>query len=173
MKFLIVLFLLTPTLSYAKVYTWINEQGVRVYGDEPPAHANKVELPDLQEMKMPKVVQKKEKEEEAAAEGFKGYEAFEIISPKEDHMITAEAAGNATIQLHIHPELQPKHEISLLLNGRIVETKAALYFELNNLNRGSHLLQAQIKHNGKLIISSPKRRIHVQRPSILNRSRSN
>jgi len=173
MKITILLFLLAPIFSYAQVYTWINEQGVRVYGDEPPAHASKAELPSIQEVKMPKVVQKPEIEEEIPDDGFKGYTLLEIISPKEDHMITAESAGNTTIQLHIRPELQPKHEVSILLDGRVVATKAQLYFELTNLNRGSHLLQAHIKENGKLLISSPKRRIHVQRPSILNRARSN
>ena len=173
MKITVLLFLLLPIFSYAQVYTWINEQGVRVYGDEPPAHANKANLPALQEVKMPKVVQTTESEEEIPVGGFQGYKILEIISPKEDHMITAESAGNTAIQLHIQPELQPKHEISILLDGRIAATKAQLYFELTNLNRGSHLLQAQIKHNGKLLISSPKRRIHIQRPSILNRPRPN
>ena len=173
MKLITLLFLFTPIFSYAQVYTWINEQGVRVYGDEPPAHANKAELPSIQQLKMPKVVQSTETEEETPEDGFRGYSTLEIISPKEDHMITAESAGNTSIQLHIRPELQPKHEISILLDGRIVSTKAQLHFDLTNLNRGSHLLQAQIRHNGQLLIASPKRRIHVQRPSILNRARSN
>ncbi len=172
MKYLFLICTLLPTLALAQVYTWINEQGVRVYGDEPPAHANKAELPKLQEVQMPKMVQKEEKVEDAPANGFKGYVTLEIISPKEDHMITMGEAGGATIQLNIFPALQPKHEISLLLNGRIIETGPKLQFQLNNLNRGSHLLQAQIKEQGKLLISSPKRRIHVQRPSILNRPRT-
>lgn len=172
MKFLFLICTLLPSLAFAQVYTWINEQGVRVYGDEPPGHANKAELPKLQEVQMPKMVQKEEKAVDVPTNGFKGYVTLEIISPKEDHMITMGEAGSATIQLNIFPALQPKHEISLLLNGRVIETGPKLQFQLNNLNRGSHLLQAQIKEQGKLLISSPKRRIHVQRPSILNRPRT-
>lgn len=172
MKTLLLLILFFPFITYAQVYTWINEQGIRVYGDEPPANADKAQLPDLQEIKMPKVVQKEESNEQPASDVFKGYELLEIISPKEDHMITSGHAGKTTIQLHIQPELQPKHEITLLLNGQPVKTGAQLQFQLDNLNRGSHLLQVQIKDQGRLLISSPKRRIHVQRPSILNRPRT-
>ncbi|NVK37440.1 MAG: DUF4124 domain-containing protein [Gammaproteobacteria bacterium] len=172
MKYFFLIATLLPTLALAQVYTWINEQGVRVYGDEPPAHADKAELPKLQEVKMPKIVQTEEETDKSHEDGFKGYTTLEIISPKEDHMITSGEAGNATIQINIFPELQPKHEISLLLDGKIMETAPKLQFQLNNLYRGSHLLQVQIKHQGKLLISSPKRRIHVQRPSILNRPRT-
>ncbi|MGK0443302.1 MAG: hypothetical protein ACJA1U_000227 [Bermanella sp.] len=172
MKVLLLLITLLPLTSLAQVYTWINEQGVRVYGDEPPANADKADLPALQEVKMPKMVQKQEKPQEEEPDGFKGYRLLEIISPKEDHMITSGYAGKATIQVHIQPELQPKHEITLLLNGQPVKTGAQLQFQLDNLNRGSHLLQVLIKDQGKLLISSPKRRIHVQRPSILNRPRT-
>jgi hypothetical protein len=171
MKHLLFL-LLFPFMAHAQVYTWVNEQGVRVYGDEPPANATEAQLPELQEVKMPRMVQKEKETDQDALDGFEGYRQLEIISPKEDHMITAGYAGKATIQLHIQPELQPKHEITLMLDGQPVETGAQLQFQLGNLNRGSHLLQAQIKYQGKLLISSPKRRIHVQRPSILNRPRT-
>ena len=172
MKSLLLLFLLTPFIASAQVYTWVNEQGVRVYGDEPPAHASKANLPELQQVQMPKMVQKKEESKEDEVDGFKGYRLLEIISPKEDHMITAGHAGKATIQVHIQPELQPKHEVTLLLDGQPVKTGSQLQFQLDNLVRGSHLLQVHIKDQGKLLISSPKRRIHVQRPSILNRPRT-
>ncbi|MGR6871705.1 DUF4124 domain-containing protein [Pseudomonas sp. HK3] len=172
MKSLLLLLLLTPFIASAQVYTWVNEQGVRVYGDEPPAHASKAELPELQEVKMPKMVQKKEATTEQEENGFKGYRLLEIISPKEDHMITTGHAGKTTVQVHIQPELQPKHEVTLLLDGQPVKTGSQLQFQLDNLNRGSHLLQVHIKDQGKLLISSPKRRIHVQRPSILNRPRT-
>ena len=173
MKLYVLFFLFASAMVSAEVYTWINEQGVRVYGDEPPAHANKAELPSLQEVNMPKVVQKPKDEEITSVDGFKGYKSLEIISPKEDHYITAGELGSTQIQLHIQPALQPKHEVSILLDGRIIKTAPQLHFTLTELERGSHLIQAHVKYNGKLLVSSPKRRIHIQRPSILNRSRTN
>lgn len=171
MKLLFLTLLFFPVLVSADVYTWVNEQGVRVYGDEPPAHANKAELPALQQVKMPKVVQKEKPEEEEVKDSFEGYQSLKIISPKEDHAITSGAAGNVSIQVHIQPELQPEHEVTLLHNGQIIESSRSLHFSLSNLNRGSHLLQVRVKHKGVTLISSQNRRIHVHRPSILNRPR--
>ena len=172
MKSLILLLLLLSVSVQAQVYTWINDEGIRVYGDEPPAHASKAELPQLQEVKMPKVVQKEEEDATESKSGFTGYRLLEIISPKEDHMITTGYAGSTNIQINIQPQLQPKHEVTLLLNGKTIETGAQLEFKLENLNRGTHLIQVMVKHQGKLLISSSKRRIYVQRPSILNRPRT-
>lgn len=87
-------------------------------------------------------------------------------------MINFGEGGNVTVQLQLQPALQIGHKVTLLLNGKPVETAASLQFELNGLARGSYLIQAQIKHQGRLMISTPKRRIHVQRPSILNRPRT-
>lgn len=174
MKHLILLIALFSSYSQAQVYTWINKDGVKVYGDEPPKHATKAQLPHIQTMpsKQPaKLLDKTEtqKTQTSNPSEFTGYTRLYIVSPKEDEMITADKAGHTSVQLHIDPALQPSHEVILYLDGRPVAQGGQLYFELNNIFRGSHLIQAKIKHQGKLLISSPKRRIHVQRPSILNR----
>ena len=164
---------LTMTSTQAEVYTWINENGVRVYGDEPPEHAQKATLPKLQSL--PDVKPPAEKKPEVSNNthpDFAGYQQFIVLSPSEDQMINFGEGGNVTVQLQLQPALQIGHKVTLLLNGRPVETAASLQFELDGLARGSYLIQAQIKHQGRLMISTPKRRIHVQRPSILNRPRT-
>lgn len=156
----------------AEVYTWVNADGSREYGDEPPANAQKAELPQLQTIPTKKKEKPQEKTKAITQDeiiGFTGYNLLNILTPKPDEMILAAKAGNASVQLHIQPPLQPGHEVSLFLDGKEIQKGPKLYFELTNIFRGSHLLQAKIKHQGKLLISSPKRRIHVQRPSILNR----
>ncbi|MFT6153467.1 MAG: hypothetical protein ACJAYK_002451 [Crocinitomicaceae bacterium] len=168
--FISVLLFLSAGAS-AQVYTWINTEGITVYGDKPQANASKAELPELQTIstKTTIKIEKLSPNTELANDTFKGYSLLKIITPKEDEMIVAENAGNAGIQLNLTPSLQNGHEITLFMDGKVVAKGQQLYFELNNIFRGSHLLQAKIKHEGKLLISSPKRRIHVQRPSILNR----
>ena len=161
--------------SSAEVYTWINEEGGREYGDEPPQNAKKANLPTLQTISDKKKPAKSESENKTVKlspkqeDVFTGYNQLKILYPKEDEMIVASKAGNASIQIHIDPPLEPGHEVSLFLDGKQVSQGPKLYFELNNIFRGSHLLQAKIKDKGRLLIASPKRRIHVQRPSILNR----
>lgn len=167
------------TSVQAQVYTWINEEGVRVYGDKPPQQAEEAALPKLQEFSTPKKAEQKTKagnNEQSQSDDEQtasfNYRSLKIITPKEDEMITSGAAGNVTIQLHVEPNLRPGHEITLIHNSKPVKTEASLQFQLENLRRGSHLLKAEIKHQGTRLISSPKRRIHVQRPSILNRART-
>ncbi len=166
------LILLLSMASTAEVYTWINENGIRVYGDEPPANAKKADLPKIQKLKPMKLPTASKKDTKKKGDEFEGYSQLNIVSPKEESMITSGAAGNITVQLQIQPALQALHEVTLLVDGKPVKRGAQLQFQLENINRGSHLLQVQVKHHGKLLIASPKRRIHVQRPSILNRSSS-
>ncbi len=171
MKICSILLLMFSLHSVAEVFTWIDENGVKVYGDEPPANATKAELPRLQKLKTLKIPEadKKTLSDSESNSDFTGYSELSLLSPKKDQVITAGEAS-VSVQLYVSPSLQPKHEISLLLDGKIVKTASQLNFQLDNVSRGSHLLQAKIKYNGQLLMSSPKRRIHVQRPSILNRS---
>jgi hypothetical protein len=171
MRIFITTLLFLSVNTSAQVYTWVDSEGVTVYGDNPHASATKADLPELQTIPTKKTIKTEtlSPKSEQSDDSFKGYSQLNIISPKEEHMIVAVDAGNVKIQLNIKPALQSEHEISLFMDGKLVAKGPQLYFELNNIFRGSHLLQAQIKHKGKLLISSPKRRIHVQRPSILNR----
>ena len=166
------LFLWLP-LSQAEVYTWINEDGVRVYGDEPPASAKKADLPAIQSI--PKEVFSKEnqaKDKNEEDDEFTGYKSFKIISPKSDHTIQPGAAGSLSVELALRPALEPGHEVTLFLDGKPVSSGAQMHFQLTDLERGSHLVHAHIKHEGTLLISTSKRRFNVQRPSILKRNRA-
>jgi hypothetical protein len=171
-KYLALILLFSCSLTSAEVYTWINKDGGREYGDSPTTGAEKAQLPALQtisDKQQATSITEQKTVKLSPPEGFTGYSLLNIVSPKEDQMIVAAKGGNASIQLNIQPPLQAGHEVSLIMDGKVVDKGAKLYFELKNIFRGSHLLQAKIKHKGKLLISSPKRRIHVQRPSILNR----
>ena len=168
----LMLFIITFSVQ-AEVYTWINENGVRVYGDEPPEHAQKAKLPAIQSLPEVKAPESdKPVNTESKDDGFSGYRQFAVMNPKEEQIINFGEAGNVTVQLQVQPSLQIGHEVTLFLNGKPVQTNASLQFELKELSRGSYLIQAQIKHQGRILISTPKRRIHVQRPSILNRPRT-
>jgi hypothetical protein len=177
MRFFIIFLsvLLFSLASHGQVYTWINEHGVRVYGDKPPADAEKAELPKLQslpDVKPPSNPTGPSKVPSTDGNGFSGYLSFDFLTPQNEATITYEKEGTINAQLQLQPMLQIGHEVTLLLDGKAVDKGASLQFELKNVDRGSHLIQALVKHQGRLLIKTPKRRIHVQRPSILNRSRT-
>lgn len=161
---LICLIFLLPAGAFAQVYTWVNEQGVRVYSDEqPPAHAKTADLAPIIPL-APVKSPLKNTDLATMNPGFSGYTYFAIVSPSEDSVITPGSAGGLSVQLAIQPQLQPEDQVTLFLDGQPVETSASLSFNLNNLDRGSHLLYAEVKHQGKRLIQTSKRRIHVQRP---------
>jgi len=176
MRVFLLLILLLAFGAQAQVFTWINKDGVREYGDEPPEHASKADLPDIQSI--PKDVFAKTPAADKTTTPsttqpkFAGYKKLLILSPKMDHAVLAGDAGQLTVELFLEPSLQPGHEVTLFLNGKPVNTAAQLQFSLENLDRGSHMIHAQIKHQGTTLIRSAKRRFHVQRPSILNRARA-
>jgi len=163
--------------SHGDVYYWTNENGVRVYGDKPPADAEKAKLPKIQrlpDVKPPaSTLEKKPLDaKNEFSDEFSGYIKFDFLSPKPEQTITFEEVGTINVQLQLQPLLQIGHEITLLLNGKVVKKEASLQFELENMDRGSYLIQALVKHQGRLLIKTPKRRIHVQRPTIRNRPRT-
>lgn len=164
-KLLITFLCILPTLAMAQVYTWINDQGVRVYSDEaPPAHAKEANLAPIIPLAPLKVEASDNKD--ADVSGFTGYRYFAFTNPTEDATITPDSAGSVTVQLAIQPQLQAEDEVVLFLDGRIAETSQSLSFTLSNLDRGSHLIYAEVRHQGKRLIQTKKRSIHVQRPSV-------
>lgn len=161
--------------SSAEVYTWVDENGNRHYGDDAPSHASKAILPAIHKLKdvsAPKENKPSATEQIETTNTFAGYTKLEIISPSEEQVITMGEAGQVAVQVNIYPPLQPGHKLALLLNGKVAKQDTQTGFTLENIDRGSHLLQVQVKKQGKTLLSSPKRRIHVQRPSILNRPRT-
>ena len=106
-KYVVLSLLLICSFSNAEVYTWINKDGGREYGDEPPADAQKADLPTLHtisnkkepevksDLKAVKLSPKSETSE------FLGYELLTILYPKEDDTIVASKAGTASVQIHI------------------------------------------------------------------------
>jgi hypothetical protein len=168
----LLLMLFISSVTCAEVYTWTNKDGTREYGDEPPSDAKKAQLPAIQKLKTLTLPKADTKELKKSSGQFQGYSTLNISSPKQESVIAAGSASNLTVQLQISPALEIGHEVILLVDGAPTQKGAKLQFQLKNISRGSHLLQVQVKYQGKLLISSPKRRIHVQRPSILNRSSS-
>ena len=176
LKHVVFVLLLACSFAHAAVYTWINSEGIRVYGDEPPANSQKAKLPKLQSLKHVEDPTKKDvtttTNTEDTETAFKGYKHLSVSTPTEDFMLTSGAAGNTSVTLELEPALEKGHEITLLLDGKPVGHGAQLQFSLENVTRGGHLLQAKIKYKGRLLISSEKRRFHVLRPSILKRPAS-
>ena len=94
------------------------------------------------------------------------YQTLEISTPRNDDTLR-DNNGNVTVALQLEPPLQPQfgHSLVLLMDGRPVEAPGLkTNFELSNVDRGSHTLQAFVLDAiGKTLFASAKSTFHLQR----------
>ncbi|MDZ7851785.1 MAG: DUF4124 domain-containing protein [Halomonas sp.] len=99
---------------------------------------------------------------------FMPYDSFTILSPRQEETLPTGAAGNVQVALGIQPNLREDHRVRLLVDGRVSQT--AMHtdtFMLNNLNRGEHVLQAELLDaNGAVRHRTSPVTLYVQRASV-------
>ena len=97
------------------------------------------------------------------------YQALEISTPRNDDTVR-DNAGNVGVELRLIPPLQPQfgHSLVLLMDGRPAEAPGLnTRFELRNVERGSHTLQAFVLDAvGKTLFASAKSTFHLHRASV-------
>lgn len=104
----------------------------------------------------------------APGQPFMPYDSFGILSPRQEETLPTGAAGNVQVTLGIEPELREDHRVRLLVDGRVSQT--AMHtdtFMLNNLDRGEHVLQAELLDaSGAVRHRTSPVTLYVQRASV-------
>ncbi|MDW7747536.1 DUF4124 domain-containing protein [Halomonas sp.] len=99
---------------------------------------------------------------------FMPYDSFGILSPRQEETLPTGAAGNVQVTLGIQPDLREDHRVRLLVDGQVSQT--AMHtdtFMLNNLNRGEHVLQAELLDaSGAVRHRTSPVTLYVQRASV-------
>jgi len=150
-------------LLHAEIYVWTDENGNKVFGDEPKKsdQAKPVELEPLTVLQFPKgtgnVV-------DSTPSTTNPYTAFAIISPTEDETIR-DNAGSLSVSLSIEPSLVEGHKIQLYIDGSPYQSaQASLSFNLANLDRGTHSVSASvIDESGKNLTQTQSISFHLHR----------
>ncbi|XKE45280.1 DUF4124 domain-containing protein [Halomonas organivorans] len=160
------------------IYRTTDAQGNVIFTDDPARGGEKVELDPLtvvpaRERTAPRapVVQGSGTPARTTAEPgqpFMPYDIFSILSPEHETTLPTGAAGNVQVRLGIRPELREDHRVRLLLDGQV--SQSAMHtdtFMLSNLNRGEHVIQAElldtsgaVRHRTTPVI------LYVQRASV-------
>jgi hypothetical protein len=159
-------FMVTVGVS-AEVYKWADSEGNIVYSDRPHPGAEELKNLEVQTYPAPKLPSSAP---ELKPKPFPGYDKVEITSPANDEAIR-ENTGNVSVSVNLMPDLQTGlgHKLMLLIDGKKVTEGTATQFQLTNLDRGSHSLQATvIDPSGKEVASSAPSTFHLQRVSTLN-----
>lgn len=156
------------SVSYGTdVYITRDKDGNPVFSDQPSNDAEKLIIEDIQ-------IIPSERPRTSTSPGsgtikeLPKYNDLTIVSPKDDQTIR-ENTGALSIQLNLDPELRGKDVIKLYMDGKVVAEGRQLSFNLSNVDRGSHVLQAAVtSSSGKKSIQSKSITVHLQRISVNN-----
>lgn len=151
------------------IYRWVDQDGKVHFGDRPPAAGPRGEittLPAINIVTPAETAPSEEDEDTTPAGRAVAYSRFEIVSPRDDEAVRAND-GNVTITLGIEPALFAGHVVRLVLDGDEAARGSGLQMTLNNLDRGTHTLAAEvIGRDGRVIVQTPALRFHVLRAAI-------
>ena len=172
MRALLCLLLLTSLPALAGVYTYLDADGNRVFTDKPrSANAQRVELAPTNSASLPAPAAPAAPPARPAAL-LPAYQLLRITLPEPDATIRAND-GNLLVTLESDPGLQDGHRYRLLLDGQpLGEPGRSPVFALDNLDRGTHQLAAEIVDaEGRIVERTPSQPFHLRRTTLADKRR--
>jgi hypothetical protein len=152
--------------SAATVYKWVDENGITHYSDQPHQSAAKVDV--QKQAPVGSVATKAPVADEATTPAsVSPYSSCAIVSPTPDEVFLNTFSVPA--RLDVQPFLRGGDHVVVSLDGKPVDglPAAATQFTLDQLDRGTHSVQAAIRDgSGKTVCSSGSVTFHVRQPSL-------
>lgn len=155
----------------AQVFTYIDENGNRVFTDRPRSQAAQaVEPRTTNSMPTTPVAPRPAKVAQPDAETVPGYALLQILAPADDATIRNNA-GDLEVAVDSQPPLHPGHLYRITLDGTpIGEASASPTQQLHNVDRGSHRLAVEIVDaQGVTVQQSTPHTFHMMRTSLAQR----
>ncbi len=144
-SFLATLLLCASISSHGtEVYISIDDQGNRVFSDQPSKESRKHTVKELSTIPALKV--EKKVIETQISEKEVAYQSLIITSPNPGTTLTREKLGSFNISASLSPSLQPSDEALLFVNGKEISSSDNLNWQLTNMNRGEHSLQVIVRN---------------------------
>ena len=159
--FLILAFLL-HTVSAATIYTWTDQNGNTVYSDQPHPGASEIEVQAPQTY-TPSALPLNSSDESPARKKDKRaderYNELKIAKPLDDNALRSNN-GQVDVELTLSPALDTAVGDYLVLyldDEVVVPSTTSTHITLDNIDRGTHRLRAEIKgaDNEVLRVSKP------------------
>lgn len=168
---LILLVFICATVN-AQVYRRTGPDGQVYFSDQQGPDAEQVEVAPVQTIRMTPVPGQTDITEPSDNEQQDhvavAYTVFNIVSPTSEEGVRAND-GNVTVQLSLQPELITGHRIVLKIDGedgKETSTGDGMSFELSNLSRGLHSVEATVvDEEGNVLIQTGSVSFNVLRVS--------
>ena len=157
----------------ATVYRWVDENGVVHYSDQPHENAEKVTVSAPQTYSAPRVPNVPGSSSQPKKSATAAY-TCSITQPANEDTFPNVTTVITTAQSNPPPVQGDK--LVLMFDGLTVSNfpPGGGAFQLTNLDRGTHTLQAQVQDSsGKVVCQSPSVSFTVLQPSVLNPSNPN
>ncbi len=149
-------------LAGTTVYTWVDDQGVTHFSDQPHPGAAKKQVESAPTYSAPPTPQAK-----AAAQQREAPRAeCSIASPTDQQMFMNAWSVSGQVQLPANG--QPGDRVILLLDGKVLPDAASQSgaFTISQIDRGAHTLAAQVERSGgQVVCQAPAITFYVHQPS--------
>lgn len=150
----IVLCLSVP--SWATIYQWTDSKGNVHFSDTPHPGAKEIELQPAQTFSSPipeQPIQKEESSPETAPLTMTAY-TIEILEPHHEETIR-DAQRTVDVKLSVQPELKEGDRLQILYDGApIGDPKATTFFQLQQVNPGTHTIAAQVVNSKHQVLNT-------------------
>ncbi|WP_064601562.1 DUF4124 domain-containing protein [Photobacterium sp. J15] len=173
LTFLLTSLFSTTTVQASTIYTWEDEKGVVHFSDQPRPGADTINLnipePSNSKAKSADKSQTTNPQPEQTKEPALPAATISLISPLHEQTVRNNE-GIIDVSVVSNRKLTKGHNARLLLDGKPYgRPQTKFNWQLHNIDRGSHTLQAQLLKHGKVIASSDMITVYLHRASILNR----
>jgi hypothetical protein len=151
----------------AALYKGLDAGGNVVYSDKPFSNAEQYTPPPISVMDALEVNDEKGAAVEDDPVEFK-YMKFDIISPANNQAIRDEAFLDVSLRLEPGLNAAENHAVWLLMDGKVqVENSKSLSFQLDDVERGAHQIQAQVRDEaGEVVVRTRSVIVYVHRTTV-------
>ncbi|TBV02282.1 DUF4124 domain-containing protein [Phytopseudomonas dryadis] len=166
--------LLIALPGFAQVYTYIDEEGNRVFTDSPRNGSNAQQLQLAPSNRMSPPPAPTVPAQMAEPGPVLNYQLLRILIPQPDASIR-DNAGNLIVTATSEPGLHPGHGYRLLLDGQpLAAAGRSPVFALENIDRGTHQIAVEIVDaQGRIVERTPSQPFHMLRISLAQKRLAN
>lgn len=163
--FILLLLLSTSTFAATTVYKVKNPDGSVSYSDQPNNEAEVLQVEPVPTVPSVPVDRSGYNTPTQDVKTAATYRSFSILSPTQDQAFQS-PEGSIEIRLALEPALQESHTLDYWLDGSLYQSTSSLALQLNNLDRGTHVLEVKIIDKAGQVIDSRNSSFTIHRPFI-------